>query len=155
MTRSKGLWVYRVDHGRCDAHAQPKSTLVPTVTAAMVPLAALVASILLGLVSPAVAPFTCSTISIDCMCNWGSSGAWQQVGGLTKAPAEAQDSAEACERWCCTKADSWKDTPSPVPAARHVDMFATRPKASKTDASYNMFTHLCIRDAHARRCASR
>ena len=35
-----------------------------------------------------------------------------QVGGLTKAPPEAQDSAEDCERWCCTKLEGWKDTPS-------------------------------------------
>ena len=83
-------------------------------TAAMAPRAWRVplAAVLLGTAgSPAAAPFSCSTISIDCMCNWGSSGAWQQVGGLTKAPAEAQDTAEACERWCCTTVDGWKDSP--------------------------------------------
>eukprot|EP01043_Picozoa_sp_COSAG02_P056053 COSAG02_NODE_6590_length_3473_cov_2.408000_6_plen_341_part_00 len=67
---------------------------------------------LLGLLPLAAAPFSCSSISIDCMCNWGSSGAWMQVGGLTKAPAEAQGSAEDCERWCCTKIDGWKDSPA-------------------------------------------
>lgn len=66
----------------------------------------------LGLLPLAAAPFSCSSISINCMCNWGTSGAWLQVGGLTKAPAEAQGSAEDCERWCCTKLDGWKDTPA-------------------------------------------
>jgi hypothetical protein len=67
---------------------------------------------LAGMLPLAAAPFSCSSISIDCMCNWGSTGAWMQVGGLTKAPAEAQGSAEDCERWCCTKLDGWKDTPA-------------------------------------------
>eukprot|EP01046_Picozoa_sp_COSAG06_P002878 COSAG06_NODE_105_length_23834_cov_15.256710_9_plen_349_part_00 len=70
------------------------------------------AGFLLLLPRPAAAPFSCSSISIDCMCNWGTSGAWMQVGGLTKAPAEAQDSAQDCERWCCTKLDGWKDSPA-------------------------------------------
>lgn len=68
--------------------------------------------ILLTLLPLAAAPFSCSSISINCMCNWGTSGAWTQVVGLTKAPPEAQDSAEDCEHWCCTKVDGWKDTPA-------------------------------------------
>eukprot|EP01043_Picozoa_sp_COSAG02_P004978 COSAG02_NODE_132_length_34701_cov_707.955234_14_plen_318_part_00 len=59
--------------------------------------------------SPTTAPMTCSGISINCMCEWSTSSAWKQVAGLAKAPDEAQDDAEACERWCCTMNAGWHD----------------------------------------------
>jgi len=64
---------------------------------------------LLLLLQPAAAPFSCSTISINCLCEWSFSGAWVQVSGLTKAPKTADDSAETCEQWCCTTTADWKD----------------------------------------------
>jgi len=65
--------------------------------------------LLLPLLQPAAAPFSCSTISINCLCEWSFSGAWVQVSGLTKAPKTADDSAETCEQWCCTTTADWKD----------------------------------------------
>lgn len=62
--------------------------------------------------SPTTAPMSCSGISINCMCEWATSSAWTQVAGLAKAPAEAQDDAEACERWCCTMNADWHDGPA-------------------------------------------
>jgi hypothetical protein len=53
--------------------------------------------------------FSCGAIMVDCACRWSSSGAWKQLMGLRKAPAEADVSARECEKWCCEKVSGWTD----------------------------------------------
>eukprot|EP01043_Picozoa_sp_COSAG02_P045570 COSAG02_NODE_4182_length_5656_cov_2.473097_7_plen_178_part_01 len=51
-------------------------------------------------------------------CQWESSNSGMQLMGLARAPSEAQASAEACERWCCTKLDGWSNPGTPGTTGR-------------------------------------
>ena len=59
----------------------------------------------------AFAVFNCNSIAVDCKCSWSDSGSYEQLGGLSKAPAAADDSAGACERYCCLTQTGQKDGP--------------------------------------------